>query len=292
MQLYTFCSHKNTQTSWGQTAPWNYPLLSLIYYRGWESVSTPSLCSHGGFAGSRSRNFAHLYQSSALQNWTFSELKAGANLHTQIFNWKFPLLRLLFAALLQHWCLEVGTKLTPLGYSVALHLCLLEHLTMERALLLPPWAGQIRLGEVGSCPWWGQEQESLALALSPVWTPFPFPLTSTKPWDRVILSYLLSYCFPGSRGLQSSAGRAGGDVSQLRQYKRLQSSGNTNSILHRVAWKGAVLCFTLNLGLQHFLLFRIKMRVHKTQQKNSDSSSWQIKKNVVWLRHFVSILAF
>lgn len=280
MQLYTLCSHKNTQTLWGQRAPGNYPLLSLIYYRGWESVfPLPLLCSHRGFAGSRSRSFAHLYQSSALQNWTSSELKAGANLHTQILNWKLPLTAS-FCSTVTALMSGGGDKTTPLGYSVALHLHLLEHSTTERALLLPPWAGQSRLGEVDSYPWWGQEQESLALALSPVWTPFRFPLTSTKPSDGVILCYLLSYCFPGSRGLQSFAGRAGGEVSRLRQYKRLQSSVCLeNGIIHRVAWKGAMLYFTLDLGLQRFFLFQIKMRFHKTQLKNFDSSPWQIKKN-------------
>lgn len=60
--LYTSLSCKRMQMLQGQTAPpltrmrGNYSLLSLAYYRGWESVFPLPLCvPHTGFTGSRSR---------------------------------------------------------------------------------------------------------------------------------------------------------------------------------------------------------------------------------------------
>lgn len=60
-----------------------------------------------------------------------------------------------------------------------------------------------REGWAAAC---SEGRSSIPLPWPSVWSglPFPFPLTSIKPSDWDTLCYLPSYCFPCSRGLQSS----------------------------------------------------------------------------------------
>lgn len=118
-------------------------LPSYLLHKVGVCVSTPSLCSHTRFSGSRSRSFAHFHRCSVK---AFSGLRPDANLCPQILNQKLPLLLLLFAAVLQNWYLEAVTKLS------------LPFIAASRALnygntvlLLPLQTGASQQRGMGSC---------------------------------------------------------------------------------------------------------------------------------------------
>lgn len=134
----------------------------------------------------------------------FSGLKADANLCPQILNQKLPLLLLLLAAALQNWCLEAVTKLTLLGYSVALHLCLQRPSIMETQC----FCCLCRQGQAGIEGWAAAHSEGrkrIPLSWLSVWSGLPFP-SHSPPSSHQTGTY--SVTFPVIAFLSPEACRA------------------------------------------------------------------------------------